>query len=309
MNPLVAQLSCQQCHDRKKKCDKTAPCSACLRAAIPCTPVQRSRLPRGRSGNKKSGKSALKDRVGRLEAIIGRAQESAPERHAFATDQRQQVPKSISQTFIAPAFWSELADAVAGVKDALEGPDEAEYDTDRNMSTSQINDGTLDSHALWFGPIQSLPGMKDSVILSTETKAFLLDVYRERVDAIFKVLHWPTTYAMLKSSELNTSGDDTDLTALETAIYFTAMCSLLDHEFYERQNMVVHLRRATERALAEARLLTTTSFIVLQAFVVYLVSREPVTLNQVLTCSTGRASCFASQCPAVDAHCDSDTNS
>lgn len=43
------RLSCQMCQQRKVKCDKLSPCAQCQRLGLNCVPVERARLPRGRS--------------------------------------------------------------------------------------------------------------------------------------------------------------------------------------------------------------------------------------------------------------------
>ncbi|RMJ28780.1 hypothetical protein PHISP_00327 [Aspergillus sp. HF37] len=43
------RLSCAICHQRKVRCDKRIPCTNCQRLSITCVPVERARLPRGRS--------------------------------------------------------------------------------------------------------------------------------------------------------------------------------------------------------------------------------------------------------------------
>lgn len=73
----VTILSCKQCQQRKRKCDKGAPCDACTKAGIQCTAVERNRLPRGRSGNVGVNKrnTGLKERVLRLESIVSHLQD------------------------------------------------------------------------------------------------------------------------------------------------------------------------------------------------------------------------------------------
>lgn len=69
MNPLVVKLSCDECRQRKTKCDKGSPCSACKHAGTNCTTVQRARHPRGRSGNTKK-RTVLETRVAQLEDLV-----------------------------------------------------------------------------------------------------------------------------------------------------------------------------------------------------------------------------------------------
>lgn len=45
----TARLSCEGCTKRKVKCDRLIPCTNCRNSGILCIPVERRRLPRGRS--------------------------------------------------------------------------------------------------------------------------------------------------------------------------------------------------------------------------------------------------------------------
>jgi hypothetical protein len=110
--------------------------------------------------------------------------------------------------------------------------------------------------------------------VTLERSNFLLDVYHERVHALFKALHWPSTLALFDAS--NDSGD-TNIQALKSAVYFTSVCSLCDHEMEGRRVILSQYRQRAEEAFIDAGLLTTTSFIALQAFVIYLVSTETTT--------------------------------
>ena len=70
-----ARLTCEACRNRKVKCDKLSPCINCQRFGIACVPVERARLPRGRSGRVVTGQSSdsetnLRDRVTKLEDVI-----------------------------------------------------------------------------------------------------------------------------------------------------------------------------------------------------------------------------------------------
>lgn len=60
-----AQLTCEICKRRKIKCDKLRPCTACRNVGTVCVPVERARLPRGRSGGrrKKSANSNVNANV------------------------------------------------------------------------------------------------------------------------------------------------------------------------------------------------------------------------------------------------------
>jgi hypothetical protein len=119
-----------------------------------------------------------------------------------------------------------------------------------------------------FGP----PIKVDPIDTTFERTEFLLNVYYERVHALFNVLHWPSTLALFNVS----NEDDIKIRALKSAILFTSVCSMLDHELEGRRAIVSQYRQRTEEAFIDAGLLTTTSFMVLQAFVVYLVCIQTI---------------------------------
>lgn len=64
------QLSCELCRERKVKCDKLSPCTNCSKAGVACIPVRRKRFPRGRHVHNPYFGNDLRDRIGRLEALI-----------------------------------------------------------------------------------------------------------------------------------------------------------------------------------------------------------------------------------------------
>ncbi|KAF2717959.1 hypothetical protein K431DRAFT_297353 [Polychaeton citri CBS 116435] len=278
MSLPVAQLSCQQCQSRKTKCSRTVPCSACQKAGISCTAVQRHRLPRGRSGKQKpdvAGGQVLKDRISRLEAIVSQLQYGGSSEQALLVGTERDHQSSFTSTptpveaFIAPAFWTELSDAVAGLKDVLEHPETSE----EADGTSTFDPGTASAanpHAIIFGSDLSI--LSDNLVPPPKLKVRLLSVYEDRVDAIFKLLHWPSTLSTVrpKSSSRQDTRLPVDARALESAIYFTATCSLFDHELDQRTRFLKHFQKTTEQTLSEAGLLATTSLVVLQAFVIYL---------------------------------------
>lgn len=64
------RLSCKLCQRRKVGCDKGDPCATCRRAGVKCEVIARQRLPRGRNGGRKRADAELKERIGRLEAMV-----------------------------------------------------------------------------------------------------------------------------------------------------------------------------------------------------------------------------------------------
>lgn len=72
---LSVRLACELCRQRKVKCDKLDPCTNCQRIGAACAPVQRARLPRGRSGRHSARGTPdedenLRERLSRLEELV-----------------------------------------------------------------------------------------------------------------------------------------------------------------------------------------------------------------------------------------------
>lgn len=69
------RLTCEACRQRKVKCDKLSPCTSCERLGLVCVPVERARLPRGRTRNPErivGSDKELSERVARLEKLLKR---------------------------------------------------------------------------------------------------------------------------------------------------------------------------------------------------------------------------------------------
>ncbi|GAB7323418.1 hypothetical protein MBLNU13_g05875t1 [Cladosporium sp. NU13] len=216
-----------------------------------------------------------------LESIVSRLQQAqqAPEiknQHAI-NHGHTDYHSPASDSFVAPDFWTELAESVAGLRSVLEdgeSPDqndntqqsrlasqEPEITTSRPFKTG--DPVSCDPNRMLFGQSNNFGPTN----MTSEMNEFLLNVYHERIHALFNVLHWPSTLASFKVSK---EKEDVKARALKSAIFFTSVCSLLDHELEGRREILDQYRQRAEEAFIDAGLLTTTSFMVLQAFVIYL---------------------------------------
>lgn len=107
----------------------------------------------------------------------------------------------------------------------------------------------------------------------------LSEIYWDRVDPIYKVLHRPTTEPLLLAvaQESACIPKGAGYEALLFAIYFAAVTSLTPDECLEllgkeRANLAGQFRHCCEISLANADFLNSTDMQVLQAFSLYLVS-------------------------------------
>lgn len=173
-------------------------------------------------------------------------------------------------------------ESVAGLRSVLEDTDSSDHTTDVQspwLSSQQPESLDLTTHDKSGEPISCGPnkilfgssGKGDGTGTPPEMDHFLLDVYRKRVHALFPVLHWPSTLALLEATN---DPQNTNLRALRSAVQFTGVCSLMDFELDGRRNLLSQYRQRAEQAFIDLELLTTTSLMVLQAFVIYLVSPD-----------------------------------
>lgn len=187
-------------------------------------------------------------------------------------------------SFVAPEFWTALSKEVSGLRETLEDSDDQdghENDTDHLMEQvpepSQISSraGTI-----LFRCFHSRD-QKHIALPSSDARTRLLQLYRLRVDTVYKVLHWPTVLATIdathESPMAGSPRESQPVQILQWSIYFMAMCSITNEEAKEmdlgdRPSVLQNYRVTVEGLLAKSNLLRTPNLIILQAFVIYLVS-------------------------------------
>lgn len=105
----------------------------------------------------------------------------------------------------------------------------------------------------------------------------LFPVYRERIDSVFKLFHWPRTIDLIQSRHSSQSRVVSPELALELAIIFSAVCTLTCNECpsilgRSREESVATYRAALQVALNALELPKNPSIMKLQALTLYLVS-------------------------------------
>ena len=273
-------LSCRQCQQRKKKCDKNQPCQSCTQYGIECVPISRARLPRGRHASKQSN-ADLRQRVARLESLTASAVDSIqPVIDHTSSKDSAETPDSA---------WSAISEEVNHTV-AITGLLESVFLTFcqvfgiRELLDRDSPDPELDFAAPGTKPAPSFDILiygdssccVEPSLLIPPSKAVvfaLLDIYMHRIDPILKVIHGPSLRVLL----LENSACGPTIEALKSAIFFTALCTLEKQESIEivgeaKGKTATKFRIATELSLSKANLLTGRNLTVLQAFVIYLVS-------------------------------------
>ncbi|KAF2767549.1 hypothetical protein EJ03DRAFT_383892 [Teratosphaeria nubilosa] len=293
MSLPLAKLTCQQCQQRKTRCDKRQPqCSACERAGLNCVAVQRQRLPRGKSGNVKRGDPAVKARIARLESLVvqlqqqvngpsndaavrGLAKMSLERRDTAANLEHSgnELSPQASTTIVlgsensswTTSFWDQLSGAVDGLREVLDSPEEDE---------TEIPAGQLHSAAFTGSPGMFI-GLGDRGLMlltkkhvSTEIREKLLEAYADRIDPIYKAVHWPSVRTHLQTNTFEARSPS--IQALELSICFIAVCALCDSEIQDRTELLEHYREAAQESIERAGIIFNKDLAVLQALTLYL---------------------------------------
>jgi hypothetical protein len=289
------RLACQRCKQKKLKCDKGTPCSACRKADLVCHAVQRIRLPRGKSGTTKTHNKLLETRVARIEALLEQqVNASSPKYLASAfepSSYQMHVPASDGSTtgkanghrrmisdFVAPDFWSALSAEVYGLRETLESSEDEEY-TDSQEMQGVTETVSRDTRAIIF-PSAHQNDSGALPIPSLGTQKILLQLFRERVDSVYKIVHWPTVLAIIERPTPPSGTKLSSSQALEYSIYFMALCSITDGEakglgLGDRPSLVQTYRATVENLYANSTLLQSPDLTLLQAFMIYLVRYHP----------------------------------
>ena len=258
----AVQLACLQCQQRKRKCNKTSPCSACQHSGITCTPVARTRLPRGRQVRRLDN-SGLEERVKRLEKLLS----SAKIRH----DPARSAPLS-NGLKVSDSIWESVDEQVVSIRELLD-----DLTIDENIPQPSVEDERDDLRlpnleVALLGHSSILPSLNVLEMPSENIMSTLFDIYMHRINTIFKVVHAPSLYSLMFEDCVSDVTSD----ALKYATFFTAVSSLGHGECVEllgmeKTSLCARFRSATEVLLCKSKLLTAPSLTALQAFVIYLV--------------------------------------
>jgi hypothetical protein len=301
-------LSCTKCRQRKIKCDKSNPCSACKRSGIDCVFPKRTRVPRGRPAgrNHKSRDDELLRRIGKLEALVekiggdipnpltsgesnGRPTTSSSDNsssilgnkessnlQALATGKTTLMEKK----YISGDFWANLGGEIDGLRSLLEQPLDGNETNDEEVAESNpsTNVPTIHSSLLDF-VFQDSDSRLEQVDFPISYRHFraLTNTYFTNVDPVFKILHRPAALSSIAASTSNFSAPPNNSVTelLMLCMYFAAITSLSPEEcqqtfHQDSQTVLAKFRRGAELAFARENLLITNEFSVLQAFAIYL---------------------------------------
>ena len=184
--------------------------------------------------------------------------------------------------YVSNQLWARMGDEVAEMRSFLETPSSDDEEDQENTPSpfhqgsdqSMASPATVDQGFL-FGHTQPTLDLADAGP-STSQACILWDTYKENVDPLVKIVHRPSIERIfLKASGIPHNASKAEA-ALLYSIYLTALITLEPVQCEalfgtSKSFMTSHYRALTEKAMAKASFLTSSSLLVLQAFVMYLV--------------------------------------
>ncbi|KAH7120403.1 fungal-specific transcription factor domain-containing protein [Dactylonectria estremocensis] len=273
--------ACSLCARRKVKCDKSNPCSNCIKAQTECTHEAAAPYrPRKRAADED-----LLARLARYEDLM---RENNVD---FAHCANTWVPSGLE----AQGKDSNVQTPISTIP-GVSGPKSSSSPLERPTANTQLSLWSTLSSELKYPPIQSL-GYNDDpaldpeplpqfVITGNEPKIEQLHpeakhVYRlwqtfvENVNPLLKIVHVPTLQQRVLDACWSPATQSKPLTAILLIVYALAVTSMSSDDCFTtfgetRNTLLVRYRTAALRALIEADFLISRDFEVLQAFVMFL---------------------------------------
>ncbi|KAJ5720865.1 uncharacterized protein N7483_008799 [Penicillium malachiteum] len=288
------RLSCEACRQRKVKCDKLSPCTSCQRLGFVCVPVERARLPRGRTRKAPervgSSDKELADRVAKLEQLLRKV--AAERDEPMAQSLAEEVPsfnEPTEHSFEANVHvgdaeaWRNQIDDSSEMKPVIPETQPPRPRAMNNYLGSsfwedimlQVALAAQKAQKVFRTPLSPIKGSQ----FPPQTRRTLCDIYLSNVDPVFKVLHRPSLRAYLHDDQpyLDYEPDHQAPITLALAVYSAAVCTIDDSQCHflfgmDQKSAFADLQRETEAALTRADFVTTNDLTVLQAYVISLLA-------------------------------------
>ena len=282
MNPAVGTLSwqsvppppaanrclpaCQSCQRRRSKCDRSDPCSQCVKYGTEC--VASTRKPRSRGYKRKSKDEALQNRIAKLESVL--ATLSSKE---CISNQRKTSP---ALKYIGASFWMSLVIEIQELRDVLDQdlPHEEHSCCSSTDGTPQKNnDRLIRSTKSIHTIVYTLPEP------SAQLSATLCGVFCRNVNPLFRTFHAPTLedFMVRGCPYLGRGHEMKGSKLIKAVVWFGATNTLSESECdmlfgQSRTKQLELFRRLVDVALIQAKFLRANDVVILQALLMYIVS-------------------------------------
>lgn len=282
--------ACVVCTKRKVRCDRTRPCSTCIKGRVECIYQEPPRRKR-----KRNPVEDLQERLDRYEKLLvshGIKPDDSPAvdantpTHAASTlpspkDAQPGVGKSTGKLIRGPGktryvdsnIWRNLGEDLHPSSDEEDREDGRLYGSTSKPDTQDPASFAFYSAAT---PKQDLLNLHPTYDVALK----LWKLYVRNVDPIVRIIHLPTGLEMVQRAAANPSAMSKVTETLLFAIYFFATVSTPEDDFqrefrqlgqsYSSLQERYHL--ATRQALISCHFMKTTELAVLQAYVIFLLA-------------------------------------
>ncbi|KGO78399.1 Transcription factor, fungi [Penicillium italicum] len=186
--------------------------------------------------------------------------------------------------YVSSGFWSRVNDELDGIRAdtrglPVGGPDTSDDEASPDMtpSTQELDRTPAERHGFLFGHNLSpfSPNLTELHPLPSQIP-FLLDVFSENVNIIFRIVHLPTVKNMVRDWRAREMKGLTPANeALMFAIYYAAVTSMEEEDILlnfgaTKAELNLKYRQGLEHALSRADFLNVPDFVLVQAFAIFL---------------------------------------
>ncbi|KAI1824989.1 hypothetical protein F4861DRAFT_548043 [Xylaria intraflava] len=186
--------------------------------------------------------------------------------------------------YVTSEFWSRVNDELDQIKVETEGLEDGGFDSsdeDEMLGTSQatneLDRTPFERHSFLFGHNLNSPGPDLAALYPLPSQIpFLLDIFAENVNFVFKIVHMPTIRRMTRPER---SGEAVRMTpaneALMFSIYYAAITSMEGDDVVRnfgatKADLNLKYRLGLEHALAKSNFLNVLDIVVVQALAIFL---------------------------------------
>jgi hypothetical protein len=295
--PVQKSFSCVLCAQRKVKCDRLhGGCLNCTKARVPCIykapPPPRRRKRGERDVDVTTRLRLYEEALRRLgvnpeDLIRQGAQHTVPEVHGSqgrvhdAHDEIYTVPEAgilvteeNKSRYLENGIWTSLQNEFRDSKEILD--DSTDEDDVEKCDSLPLDHCSPTGTGLLFG-IQTSATALRSLHPTPVQILKLWQTYLDNVNPLVKLFHAPTVQRLVSGAIRNLDDIPRNLETLLFGIYAVSVESLTDSECVSLLGeskfiAVQRFRTCAQCALANANLLTSSDIMVLQAFVLFIVS-------------------------------------
>ncbi|KAI1805903.1 fungal-specific transcription factor domain-containing protein [Daldinia bambusicola] len=307
--------SCVLCQQRKVRCDKSKPCSNCVKANVECRVVP-PQPPRRRK--KRVPERDLVERLRKYEALLaqngiefdslgpdvkivdpGSVEDGDELEPEFIRQRSKESPAGVDPELISSPGetahvprtfkWFPFQKEFRATDEALrDSSDEEDVGSSINQAYDKMFDSPDGFPFVIGGQFESVTAQHPSAIQIFQ----LWQIYLNNVNPLLKLTHTPTLQVRIIEAGANLDKVSRSLEALMFSIYLMAITSIDDEEcqatFNEsRFNLLAKYYYATQQALLNAGFMRNPDLTLLQAYLLYLMGIRQYSDPRSLFCLTG----------------------